>query len=43
MPPPRPGAEREVKGGSMKKVEAIIRPEMLPVVRRALEDLGWEA
>ena len=24
----------------MKKVEAIIRPEKLPVVRRALEDLG---
>lgn len=24
----------------MKKVEAIIRPEMVPVVRKALEDLG---
>jgi nitrogen regulatory protein P-II 1 len=24
----------------MKKVEAIVRPEKLPVVRRALEDLG---
>ena len=24
----------------MKKVEAIIRPEKLPVVRKALEDLG---
>ena len=24
----------------MKKVEAIIRPEMAPVVRKALEDLG---
>ena len=24
----------------MKKVEAIIRPEKLPIVRRALEDLG---
>src|SRR4029079_10933924 len=25
---------------SMKKVEAIIRPEKLPLVRRSLEDLG---
>lgn len=24
----------------MKKVEAIIRPEMVPVVRRALEEIG---
>ena len=24
----------------MKKVEAIIRPETVPVVRRALEELG---
>src|SRR5512135_1282624 len=24
----------------MKKVEAVIRPEMLPVVRKALEEIG---
>lgn len=26
--------------GRMKKVEAVIRPEMLPVVRKALEEIG---
>lgn len=35
-----PQATLEEESTTMQKIEAIIRPETLPVVRKALEDLG---